>query len=89
MKTVIFNTVNAVFKFDQKEVIELIVREKSEYDQDEVTKLLDLISADRNNTIVIPEEPAYFEYIALDLIGAGHGSAHCKTCNKPGGPSPS
>jgi len=80
--SVIFKTQNAVFKFDQKEVKELIVRKISDYDLDEVAKLLDLISADCNETIVIPEEPAYFEYIALDLIGAGHGSAHCKTCNK-------
>jgi hypothetical protein len=31
---------------------------------------------------VIPEEPAFFEYITLDLIAAGHGSALCKSCNK-------
>ena len=44
MFTVIFKTVNAIFKFDQKEVKELIVRKKSEYDLDEVAKLVDLIS---------------------------------------------
>jgi len=80
--TVIFKTVNAVFKFDQKEVKELIARKKSEYDLDEVAKLQDLISAERNEAIVIPEEPVYFDYIALDLIGAGNGSVSCKTCNK-------
>jgi len=44
--------------------------------------LLNLISADSEESIVIPEEPAYFEYIALDLIYAGKGSAFCKSCNK-------
>jgi hypothetical protein len=64
--------VDAVFIFDQKEVVELIARKKSEYDLDEVTKLLERISADSNETIVIPKEPAYFEYIALDLILQRH-----------------
>jgi len=82
MKTVIFNTMDAVFNFDQKEVVELIARKKSEYDLDEVTKLLEHISANTKDTIVIPEEPVFFDYIALDLIGVGHGSALCKTCNK-------
>ena len=79
--SVIFNTLNAVFEFDQKEVKELIVRKKSEYDQDEVAKLLEIISDDSIETIVIPEEPVYFDYIALDLIDAGISSALCKTCN--------
>jgi len=47
-----------------------------------VAKLQDLISAESNETIVIPEEPAYFDHIALDLIGAGNGSVFCKACNK-------
>jgi hypothetical protein len=80
--SVIFNTLNAVFEFDQKEVRKLIVRKKSEYDLDEVANLQDLISTECNETIVIPEEPVYFDSIALDLIGASHGSALCRTCNK-------
>ncbi len=47
-----------------------------------VANLLDLISTECNESIVIPEEPVYFDYIALDLIGAGNGSVSCKTCNK-------
>ena len=82
MKTVIFNTVNAIFEFDHKETNEIIQCNRSKYDLDEVAKLLDLISANRNNTIVIPEEPHYFDLLALDLIGAGNGSALCKACNK-------
>jgi hypothetical protein len=81
MSAVIFNTMDAEFKFDQKEVKELIVREKSNYDLDEVDKLLELISDESNEIILIPEEPIYFDYITLDLIGAGKGSALCKTCN--------
>ena len=82
MSAVIFQTVNVVFQFCQLEVMKQIVLKKTAYDTDEVNKLLNLISADSEESIVIPEEPAYFEYIALDLIYAGKGSAFCKSCNK-------
>ena len=83
MCAVILKTSNAVFKFlTKREVKEIIVLKKSTYDTDEVKKLLNLISADSEESIVIPEEPAYFEYIALDLIGTGIGSVFCKSCNK-------
>ena len=82
MKAVIFETPNAVFEFDQKEVKEIIRCNRSKYDLDEVAKLQDLISTECNETIVIPEEPVYFDYIALHLIDTGIGSALCKTCNK-------
>ena len=81
--SVIFKTPNAVFKFlIKKEVKELIVRKKSEYDEDEVAKLLELISDEKHESIVIPEEPVYFDRIALDLICAGYGFVLCRTCNK-------
>lgn len=84
MKTAIFNAINAVFRFDQKDVMEFLLCKGSNYDLDEVAKLLELISADNNETIVIPEEPNYFDSIALDLIAAGKGFmlVVCKTCNK-------
>ena len=82
MKAVIFKTQNAVFKFDQKEVKEIIRCNRSKYDLDQVANLQDLISTECNETIVIPEEPVYFDSIALDLIRTGTGSVVCKTCNK-------
>ena len=82
MRAVIFETQNAAFKFDQKEVKEIIRCNMSKYDLDEVANLQDLISTEINETIVIPEEPVYFDHIALDLISAGNGSALCKTCSK-------
>jgi hypothetical protein len=44
MNTVIIQTQYAVFMFDQKQVKQLIARNKSEYDHDEITRLLELIS---------------------------------------------
>jgi hypothetical protein len=63
-------------------VKEQIVLKKSAYYTDEADKLLSLISADLYRVIRIPEEPAYFDFIALDLVDAGIGSALCKTCKK-------
>ena len=82
MNAVIFKTPNAVFTFNQNEVKELVARKKSEYDLDEVAKLLKAILADNNESIEIPDEPVYFDLISVDLIAAGNGSVFCKTCNK-------
>ena len=82
MRAVIFKTVDAVFEFDQKEVKEIIRCNRSKYDLDQVANLQDLISTECNETIVIPEEPVYFDRIALDLICAGYGFVLCRTCNK-------
>ncbi len=83
MRAVIFKTPNAVFEFDQKEVIEIILCNRSKYDLDQVANLQNLISTECNETIVIPEEPVYFDSIALDLIrtGTGNGSVFCRICD--------
>jgi len=82
MRAVIFKTQYGVFKFDQKEVKEIIRCNRSKYDLDQVANLQNRISTGCNETIVIPEEPVYFDSIALDLICAGYGFALCRTCNK-------
>jgi hypothetical protein len=46
MKTVIFQTENAVFKFGQREVTERLIGSESEYDSDRATRLFKLISTD-------------------------------------------
>ena len=60
----------------------IIRQNRSKYDLDEVSKLLNQISDGKDQRIIIPEEPVYFDRIALDLIAAGHGSALCRSCNK-------
>ncbi len=49
MKTVIINTTNAVFNFNQKEVMEFFICNGSEYDPAEIARLLKLISTDSKN----------------------------------------
>jgi hypothetical protein len=82
MNTVIFQTEKAVFKFDLKEVKEHLIVSESEYDPDEVFKLLDFISTDSDETILNPDGHDYFGYVALDLISAGKGKVTCIICGE-------
>ena len=82
MSTVIFNTENAVFKFALKEVKERLIVPESEYNPDEVFKLLDFISTERDEAILISDDHHYFGFVALELIDSGKGIAICKLCGK-------
>jgi len=82
MNTVIFNTENAVFKFTQKEVKENLICKHSEYAPGEVTRLLELISTDSDETILSSVFHHYFGFVVLDLISEGMGTAVCKICGE-------
>jgi len=71
MMDVIFKTQNAIFKFNQKEVKKQIELKRSTYESDEASKLLALISTGNQETIVMPEEPVFFDSIE----GFGEGPA--------------
>jgi len=82
MRTVIFYTENAVFKFEKKEVRDHLIGKKSEYDLDEVIQILELISTDGDRTIFSSDNHRYFGFVALDLIGFGIGTVTCQICGK-------
>ncbi len=82
MKTVIFQTENAVFKFTQKEVIEHLICKQSEYDSDEVAQLAELISPDTSEITLSSYGHHYFQYVVLDLIDDGIGTVTCIICGK-------
>jgi hypothetical protein len=82
MKTVIFQTENAVFKFGKREATERLIGSESEYDSDKVTQLLNLISTDSDETIISSDNFDYFGYVVLDLISSGIGIVTCKICEK-------
>jgi len=82
MSAVIIKTVNAEFKFDQKEVKDFVARKKSEYDRDELAKLLKVISDKRYESFLNSDDHHYFGYVALDLISEGMGTVTCKICGK-------
>ncbi len=81
METVIFETENAIFEFDQKDVKQRFHNLANEH-VDEATKLLELISTPGEKTILNAEEHDYLGYTVVDLIGAGKGSITCKVCGK-------
>ena len=82
MKTVIFNTENAAFKFDKKEVRDYLIGKKTKYAPDGVSQLLKLISTDIDETILISDDHYYFGFVAIDLIGKGMGAVTCNSCEK-------
>ena len=82
MSAVIIKTVNAEFKFDQKEVKDFVARKKSEYDRDELAKLLRVISDKRYESILNSDDHHYFGFVALDLISEDMGTATCNICGE-------
>ena len=82
MDTVIFNTENTTFKFEQKEVRDHLNGKKTEYAPDEYSQLLKLISTDSDETIISSDNHHYFGYVVLELIGSGIGTVTCKICEK-------
>ena len=60
MSAVIFKTQNDEFEFIKKEVKERQISKTTDYDPDEITLLLELISADNYETILNPEDHYYF-----------------------------
>ena len=81
MKTVIFQTENAEFRFLQKDVKERIISMRSQYDPDEITQLTELISTRHSEIILSSCDHYYFRYVGLDLISEGMGTVTCKICN--------
>ncbi len=82
MKTVIFYTESATFKFDQKEVRNHLIENHNDYAPNEVAQLLKLVSTDNDETILVTSDIPYFGYVNLDLIGSEIGIATCKLCGK-------
>jgi len=82
MNNVIFDTENAAFKFNQKEVRDHLIGEKLEFAPDEVSQLLKLISTDGDETILDSDNHNYFGFVVLELIGSGVGKVTCKICRK-------
>ena len=79
---VIFRTTTAAFKFNQEAVKKIILDNKSKYDEEALILEKQIEDSD-NAKIMIPNEPRYFDLVALDLIaGQGEGEVFCKKCIK-------
>ena len=80
MHTVIFETQNAIFYFDDSDAISILKYYAIEHKVSEAAKLLLSIESSSSESIKISSE--YFGYIVLDLLGKGKGSIFCKACEK-------
>jgi len=79
MRTVVFETGNAIFYFELLDAIDQL-KQYSEKDVHEATELLRTISSSSSEVINI--ELDYFGYIVLNLLKEGKGSVLCKPCQK-------
>ena len=82
MRTVIFETENALFQFDRKDVEVHLGILATEYGVDEADTILKRIAIPSDKPILIEAEHEYFGHIVLDLIGAGKGSVTCEVCGR-------
>ncbi len=82
MSAVIFQTEHAIFKFDRRDLTNQLNFLAIDNDSKEKTELLNLITTNRNEKILIPENHNWFEFIVPDLIDAGKGLVLCKTCDR-------
>jgi hypothetical protein len=80
MNTVIFQTENAVFTFNKKEMRDHLIGKKTEYAPNENAQLLELISTGSDETISNSDAHSYFGFVALDFIGSGIGTVTCHIC---------
>jgi hypothetical protein len=82
MNSIHFDTKNAQFQFNRKDVEARLEILKAEYAFDEAETILKRISIPKYESKLIQMEHEYFGYLVLELIGVGKGSITCKSCNK-------
>ena len=82
MNTVIFNSENAAFKFDQKEVRDHLIGKKAEYAPGVVFQSLKIISTGSDKSALNLDGHNYFGFVVLDLINTGIGTVTCEICKK-------
>jgi len=79
MRTVIYETHNAIFDFELPNVIGRL-KDYSEQNVRKATDLLETIPSSLSEVIKITSD--YFGYIVLNLLKDGKGSVFCKFCQK-------
>jgi hypothetical protein len=79
MKTVRFETADAVFQFTLEDVVEML---KGHASEDEATELLDFLPIQRGDIVEIPQGKKSFLYAVLDLLTSNKGTVFCKICGR-------
>lgn len=81
MRTVIYETHNAIFDFELPDVIGRL-KYYSEQKVRDATELLQSIVSCTSPSPAVNVTTDYFGFIVLDLLGTNKGHAYCKTCKE-------
>ena len=79
MKTVRFETPDALFSFIFEAVIEVLERHST---YDDAKELMDFLNLQNGDVVEMPQEKKPFHYAILDLLASNKGNVFCKACNK-------
>jgi len=83
VRTVIYETDNAIFRLNKSDISNLLKVHSKEYNISQATELLSLISSSSDNPVKIPEKNNYFRYVCLHLVyQSKKGEVTCKICRK-------
>jgi len=80
VRTVIYETDNAIFRLNKSDISNLLKVHSKEYNISQATELLNFISTSPEDPVRIPEKNNYFRFICLYLVDQGKGEVMCKTC---------
>jgi hypothetical protein len=82
MQSVIYQTDNATFTFRLDDIVDHLTFYSSEYNLEEVNKLLNFLTHSRDPCIIVPEDQSYFAFVVIRLIALSKGSVLCTICKK-------
>ena len=82
MKTITYETEEAIFCFPREFLINHLRVETYRYDPEECEDILNLVHSSREKSMSVPSCNDYFGLIVLDLIDKGEGAVICKSCKR-------
>jgi len=82
MKTITYETEEAIFLFSKVFLINHLRVETYQYDPEECEDILNLVHSSREKSMSVPSDNYYFGLIVLDLIDRGEGAVICKSCKR-------
>jgi hypothetical protein len=77
MRTVKFETTDAVFSFSLEDVVTVL---KGRASEDEATELINFLAGQPGDVIEIPQEKKSFVFAALNLLASNKSTVFCKAC---------
>jgi hypothetical protein len=82
MAQIVFETDQAVFKFDAQLVINHLCLICKEHNRTDLQRWIDEISSDKAPEIKVQSSPSWFGIVALELLEREKGQVLCKSCGQ-------